>query len=163
MSKVRVFPQQFFEQLIPKLYRLAMGILHDTDAAKDAVQDTNLKLLNLSQSIDNPTAYAFRILKNTCIDRLRRPTPISSDDTPELVSRADDSVPQQIENKDLYAHIEQLMRTLPIQQQLIVRLRDIEGLEYTEIAEIMQLSEGNIRTNLSRARQTLRIQLSKIV
>ena len=53
------------------------------------------------------------------------------------------------------------MKTLPVQQQLIVQLRDIEQYEFSEIADLLEMKETAIRVALSRARKTLKEKLIK--
>jgi RNA polymerase sigma-70 factor (ECF subfamily) len=66
-----------------------------------------------------------------------------------------------IEAKDSIKLIEKFMKTLPVQQQLIVQLRDIEHYEFSEIADLLEMKETAIRVALSRARKTLKEKLIK--
>ena len=64
-----------------------------------------------------------------------------------------------IEARDSLNLIEKFMKTLPVQQQLIVQLRDVEQYEFNEIADLLEMKETAIRVALSRARKTLREKL----
>jgi len=57
--------------------------------------------------------------------------------------------------------VEKFIKTLPVQQQLIIQLRDIEQYEFKEIAEVLDMKETAIRVALSRARKTLKEKLIK--
>ena len=61
-----------------------------------------------------------------------------------------------MEDKDSWNWVEKIINDLPEQQKLIVQLRDIEELEFEEIASILDLTEVTVRVTLSRARKTIR-------
>ncbi|HFS66731.1 MAG TPA: RNA polymerase sigma factor, partial [Flavobacteriia bacterium] len=65
------------------------------------------------------------------------------------------------ETNEAVSLVEQMLWQLPEKQRLIVQLRDIEGYEFKEIAEILNMNENAIRTALSRARKTLKNALIK--
>jgi RNA polymerase sigma-70 factor (ECF subfamily) len=58
--------------------------------------------------------------------------------------------------------VDQIINSLPDQQRIIIQLREIEGYEFAQIAEILGLSESTVRVNLSRARKTIKEELVKI-
>jgi RNA polymerase sigma-70 factor (ECF subfamily) len=61
-----------------------------------------------------------------------------------------------VEQQDLVDRVKQLMALLPEQQRTVIHLRDVEDLEFDEIAQITGLTENAIKVNLSRARQRVR-------
>jgi RNA polymerase sigma-70 factor (ECF subfamily) len=98
-------------------------------------------------------------MRNLCLDWLR--TRKSDYDVPldeNLIASAPN--PHQLmEQKDLTNYVKQLIDKLPELQRTIIHLRDVEGLEISEIAAITSISENAISVNLSRARQKLRTEL----
>jgi RNA polymerase sigma-70 factor (ECF subfamily) len=68
---------------------------------------------------------------------------------------------KKIEVRDSVSLVEKFIKTLPVQQQLIIQLRDIEQYEFKEIAEVLDMKETAIRVALSRARKTLKEKLIK--
>jgi RNA polymerase sigma-70 factor (ECF subfamily) len=155
--------KQFNEQILKhtdKIYRLAKSILHDECAAQDAVQDLNLKLWEKRDTlnkIENMTGFVLRAMRNLCLDKLRNKH-IESE-LPENLEYKESDPYAQLENKDMAMRTTALINCLPELQQTIIRLRDVEGLKFDEIAEITSLTENAVRVNLSRARQKIRKQL----
>ena len=68
---------------------------------------------------------------------------------------------KKIETRDSISLVEKFIKTLPVQEQLIIQLRDIEQYEFKEIAEVLEMKETAIRVALSRARKTLKEKLIK--
>lgn len=140
-----------------KLFRLAKSILGDEDAAKDAVQDLNLKLwnkINQLDEVENFQAFAMRSLRNLCIDVIRQSKQVY-EITPDL--EYDEPNPyQQTENSNMVKRISTMIDKLPELQRTIIRMRDVEGMEISEITFITDLSVNAVTVNLSRARQKIR-------
>jgi RNA polymerase sigma-70 factor (ECF subfamily) len=160
--------QNEFIQLInpfkDKLFRLAKRLLISTEEAEDATQEVLVKLWNKNDNLNQLNsleAMAMTMTKNYCLDQLKskRATNLSlvhsnfTDRTPNLQ--------QQIEDTDSLKWVEKIITGLPEQQKIIVQLRDIEQLEFEEIAEIMDMTEATIRVALSRARKTIRENIKK--
>ncbi|MDR2127217.1 MAG: RNA polymerase sigma factor [Prevotellaceae bacterium] len=147
-------------KLADKTYRLAKSILYDEHAAQDAVQDLNLKLWEKRGKLDkieNITGFVLRAMRNLCLDRLRRKH-VENELQNDLEYRESDPH-SQLEKKDMATRATVLINQLPELQRTIIRMRDVEGLELDEIAEITSLTENAVRVNLSRARQKIRTQL----
>lgn len=151
---------QFNSQVLTlsdKLFRLAKSILRTDDAAQDAVQELNMKLWERRTSLDeveNMTAFTMRSMRNLCLDTLRK-----SKDEVELEHEFEFKEPnpyQQIEQKDMVSRIRTMIDSLPELQRTIIRMRDVEGMELSEIAYITSLTENAVTVNLSRARQKIR-------
>jgi RNA polymerase sigma-70 factor (ECF subfamily) len=162
MDKTRF--NQLMTHLRPKLYRFALAFTKRTDEAEDVVQEIGIKLWERREELDalrSVEAYAMSAVRNRCLDYARSP----HSRTNELVEGYDtthEQTPYQIvEHADMAAFVRQLIERLPEQQKTIIRLRDIEGYELEEIAEILGINEGTVRTNLSRARQKIREELLK--
>ncbi len=140
-----------------RLYALAYQILRNHDAAKDVVQDVYLQLWQKRATLQ-PDKEILPLLqtmtRNACIDVLRITHSEACETLP--AEEADRSVESQIEKRDQLNHVLALIQQLPIDQQRIMELRLIRGLEFAEIATLTGLEEGNIRVLLSRARKTLR-------
>lgn len=147
-----------------KLYRVAYRIVQDAANAEDIVQDTFIKLWNKKDeldNIDNTEGFAIIILRNTCLDYLRKTkndyhTSYEAD-IPETVSLS-----AQIELRDNAHYVKTLINKLPEQQRQVIMLKHWDGYSDEEIEEMTGLSPGNIRVILSRARKTIKEQYSKI-
>ncbi len=142
-----------------KIFRLAKRLLVSTEEAQDAMQEVMMKLWNkgdVLNSYASVEAYAMTITKNYCLDQLKSKRAgnlkIVHDD---YVGR-DASLSQQTEDRDSWNWVEKAIADLPLQQKMIIQLREIEQYDYNEIAEMMQMNEVAVRVALSRARKTLR-------
>lgn len=149
-----------------KLYRVAITLLQDDDEAKDAVQDTYLKLFSMntaSMKLQNPEAFAMKMLKNLCIDRLRLKKKRNMTDISTQRELTDNITPfQRVSFENLKDLMVRLFDTLPEQQRMVIHLRDIEHYSFEEIQEVTGLTINNIRVMLSRARQSVRFNYQKI-
>ncbi|WP_029904270.1 RNA polymerase sigma factor [Prevotella sp. 10(H)] len=147
-----------------KLYRIAYRILQDTANAEDVVQETFIKLWNKRDEmdkIDNTEAFAIIILRNNCLDYLRK---TKNDyhtnydaDIPETESLA-----TRIELADEAVQVKNLIARLPDQQRQVMMMKHWDGYSDEEIEQATGISPGNIRVILSRARKTIREQYIKI-
>jgi len=155
---------QLMTHLRPKLYRFALAFTKRTDEAEDVVQDVGIKLWEHRDELDHMRsveAYAMSAVRNRCLDYARSPQN-RMDELEESFDKANEQTPHQMmEQKDMAAFVRRLIERLPEQQKSVIRLRDIEGYELEEIAEILGMNEGTVRTNLSRARQKIREELLK--
>jgi len=156
------FKEKFFP-LKDKLFRFARQFLKRDDEAADLVQDTFLKLWLKREDLNdirNPETFAMTMIKNASIDKLRKRKTLRFDELiqdPEYNHTPLDSLTQSEDYKQV---IDEMMK-LSVQQQMLLNLRDIEGYEYEEIAEISGLSINNIRVGISRARNTIKERLLK--
>ena len=139
-----------------RFYRVAYYILEDRADALDAVQDLYLKLWKMRDSLDlvqNPAAYGSMLLKNLCIDRIRRLRPAEplEDDLPGKPPPDEELIRQEALGSLLRA-----MDTLPDSQQNLLRLHVLQGKSYDEIAAETGLTPLNIRVQVSLARKKLK-------
>ncbi len=144
-----------------KLYRFASSLLNDSEEAQDAVQEVFIKMWNLRSNIDNlnsPEAFAMKVTKNHCLDRIKARRTVSLEHTKSLMyTETDWEDPEnRAETGDAAEILRKLMDKLPEQQKSIVHLRDIEGYEFEEIGQALDMTVNTIRVNLSRARKKLR-------
>ena len=149
----------FISSVRPKLYRFSLSLLKRHDAAEDVVQEVGLRLWKKSAH-PHLEALAMCTAKNLCIDLLRKKSRQNG-----YVAKTAGYVIEQtplhiLENKDMHAFICNLIDRLPLQQQMCIRLRDVEGYELEEIAQILECDQGSVRTNLSRARKRIREQIA---
>ncbi len=165
----RMIAKDFKTNVLPlskKLLRFATHFLKNEDEARDVVQDIFLKLWQKRDSleeIENIEAFAMRMTRNRCLDIVRsnRTTPIDAETDRKMKEETVD-VHEQVELRDTTKLIRKLINDLPDLQRTVMTLRDIEQLEYEEIAEQTNLKVNAIRVNLSRARKKVRDEFLKI-
>ncbi len=142
------------------LTRYAASILGDADAARDVVQDVFLRLWK-----DKPSGmeeflrpWLFRVCRNCALDLRRkegRMKPMTDNQAVRTASESPD--PQAMaERQDSHARLMNMMRTLPENQQEVVRLKFQNGMSYKEIAAVTDLTVTNVGFLLHTALTTLR-------
>ncbi len=150
-----------------KLFRLALRITLDTAEAEDVVQDTLLRVWNRRDElagVQSLEAYCLTVCRNLALDRSqkREAANLSLDeaaaDPPDSTLRAD----ERLEHDERLRRVHELFNRLPLAQRTVMQLRDIEGKSYREVADIMGITEENVKVTLFRARQAIRKQYEKI-
>lgn len=153
-----------FNPVRDKLYRVALRLLVSKESAEDALQEVFLKLWERKEKLqkyDSVEAYAVTMIKNHCLDQLKLKQNNNLRIAHNNYKENGSSLEKQIEAKNDFELLNEKMNNLPEQQKIIVQLRDIEELDYHEIAEIMNMNETAIRVALSRGRKKLREDLLK--
>jgi RNA polymerase sigma-70 factor (ECF subfamily) len=142
-----------------KLFRFARKILEQTEEAEDVVQDVFIRLWNKREKLDeyrSVEALAMITTKNICLDKKKsKRYPVENfENNREFL----ENMPHDpgADHSDILYGVRQAMKQLPEQQQQIIHLRDVEGFEYEEIAEILNMNENAIRVALSRGRKRVR-------
>lgn len=145
-----------------RFYRVAYHILESQQDAEDAVQELYLKLIKTPDKFSNiqdPAAYGITMLRNICIDIIRRREKLKSEELHEYMI-ADASSPDKVATeKDKLRILIHEIDKLPQKQSMVLKMRTIEGLEYDEISQRTGLSQVNIRVLISIARKTLKKNL----
>lgn len=162
--------EEFKNKVIPlsgKLFNFARLLLNDKTEAEDAVQEIFIKLWNLRLSLDeyhSLEAFAMKVTRNWCLDRIKAKKPVYIDNyTGSYNQYADRENPLTLlENSDQLQSVQRIMKELSEQQQTVIQLRDVEEMEFEEIAEIMDMNINAVRVNLSRARTRIKEYFTKI-
>jgi len=150
-----------------QLYRLAQRITLDSQEAEDVVQDTMIKVWNRRESwgeIENIEAFCLTICRNLALDRTRRAAFVSPPldeenlDTRPATTRSPEEAAEQ---RDTISVVRRLINNLPEKQRSCMQLRDIEGKSYKEIAEVLGITEDQVKVSIFRARQAIRQQFKK--
>lgn len=136
---------------------IALRYLRNTAIAEDIVQDTMLKLWGLCPELKSPASpLAIVLTRNACIDHLRRHRQFCKAEDIQLEDPQDGFATQE--------ETERMMRivdSLPGTQQIILRLRHMQGMGMKEIADMLGTNEVNVRKMLSRARKAVRDRFMK--
>ena len=167
--------EDFQEEIIPHLdamYNFALRLTSDPNDAEDLVQDTIVKAFRFFSSYEkgtNAKAWLFRILKNSYINNYRKkskqPAQVDYDEVSSFYEtiRADRTDTSDLEDRmfrdliddDIAGALEQL----PEDFRTVVLLCDVEGFTYEEIANMLDVPIGTIRSRLHRGRNLLKTQL----
>ncbi len=139
------------------VYSLCYRMVGGADEAEDLTQEIFIRLIDkvgLWRGEAKFTTWLYRLAVNHCRDHLRRRRPEVVDADEFLV----DSGPGpegQAEAGDLRNRVEAALMALPLDWRSVVWLRDIEGFSYQEIAEILEVELGTVKSRLARARAAL--------
>ncbi|MFN7100468.1 MAG: RNA polymerase sigma factor, partial [Flavobacterium sp.] len=99
--------------------------------------------------------------KNYCLDQLKAKRSSNMQLVHTNYTDGAAGVEQTVEDTDSLEWVNKIMLQLPEQQRVIIQLRDIEQYDFDEMAEILNMSESAIRVALSRARKTIRENMTK--
>jgi RNA polymerase sigma-70 factor (ECF subfamily) len=148
------------------LYGIAFRILRSQEEAEDAVQEVFIKLWNMGSKLDaynNISALSVTMTKNLCIDQFRKKKHFVRDETGIHESKAvDDSSPFEIlQSNESENILRKIIDGLPEIYSSLIRLREIDGLSYEEIAQKTEQNINTLRVTLSRARKMIRDEYNK--
>lgn len=148
-----------FLHLREKLHRSAMRFLRNDEDARDALQDTFFKLWQ-NGPVETDTEARnklFTVLRNICIDRLRRPATVS------ITEAETDSMTVQPDFTEDMDRMESLLTAgLTDMQRHIYTLVARDGMEYEDIASALDMKVEAVRMNMSRARKKIKENYQKL-
>ena len=167
-------PARNFDSLIlPWLdagYNLARWLLHDEAAAGDVLQDASLKAFRYLDKMqgDDARPWFLAIVRNACYSHLQQ-----QNSHPETAGFDDDALENLLYQDGQHApdpstllhrkqdagRVNQALQALPTKLREVIVLRELEGLDYAEIAQIAVLPLGTVMSRLSRARTRLKALL----
>ena len=166
----------FRDDVLPlknRLYRLALRITLNPAEAEDAVQDSLIRVWGHRdewEQIESMEAYALTICRNISLDMAGKAGRGNVQLSEELRVKNEEfsifnsqfSIEEKFDQTERLSLVRKIMDTLPEVQRSIMELRDIEGKTYQEIANILKLSETQVKVYLHRARTSVRQQAEKI-
>lgn len=150
---------RLLEPLLPQAASFARSILRNRDDAADAVQQAALRGLERIRTFDTNRPFKgwwFAILRNCCIDIIRRSRAAHTEDVENLDAPADSS-----SDTSDWEHLSRAMSRLPEQHREILRLRYFADLGYRELAESLGIPAGTVMSRLYLARKALQAQLTE--
>jgi len=161
------------------VFSLIYRMVRNRELAEDLSQETFIKVLNALDSYRPEfkfSSWVFKIANNAAIDHLRRreldtlslegsphaDTPEKLEATALQIGEKAESALDAVANKELGGEIEQAIAKLRPEYRTCILLRHVEGRAYEEIAEILDLPLGTVKTYIHRARNELRIALAHL-
>lgn len=148
--------------LAERFFRAAYYMLESQQDAEDAVQELYLKIwkshANLTD-LKSPAAYGMSLLKNICIDRIRRREIRKAEPLEAGVPQADAPPEKRLAARDILKKVMEEIDRLPQKQAQVMKMMVIEDLDYKEISERTGLSQVHVRVLISTARKTLKQKL----
>ena len=169
-----------FEELILKhekiVYNVALRMMNHSEDARDISQEVFLKAYRSLSNFDERSAFStwlYRITHNTCIDEMRKRKGKQTYSLEEELESEDGAMQRQVADEsdtpeesllreEQKSEILQALDTLSEEHKAAIILRDVKGLAYEEIAEILELSLGTVKSRINRARNQLKNEILKI-
>ena len=162
------------------MFSLIYRMVRDRTLAEDLAQEAFIRAFNAIGTYKTSYKFSnwiFKIANNHTIDYLRKrkldtisihgsPHATTADEVSQsqLVIVSKDENPQEfVENRELGGQIEKAIGELREEYRTVIQLRHVEGYAYDEIADIMELPLGTVKTYLHRARSELKKRLSHLV
>ncbi len=160
----------FRDDVLPlknRLYRLALRITAHTGESEDIVQETMIKAWNHRDEFETPSsveAFCVTVCKNMSLDYISKKESqnIALDDSAYEQADNNETPFQKLSHEDGKKWVHQLFQQLPEKQRIIMQLRDIEGKPYKEIADLLGVTEEQVKVSLFRARQKIKAEFEKI-
>lgn len=144
-----------------KLFNFSRKITEDPADAEDIVQETFLKLWYIREKLDDYRSVeglAVQVARNLSLDKVKSRRPAGTEAEALSLDSGTPDPAEQLEREEAVSRIRQLILRLPNLQQTIIRMKDVEGYELSEIAEITGTQIEAVRVNLSKARKKIREQ-----
>lgn len=160
----------FRHELLPlkdKMFRLALRITLNRAEAEDVTQDILLRVWEQRESLGelrSLEAYVLTAVRNLALDRVAK-TDNANVSLDDVKTDAFDSAPrpdEDMEQQESLKRVREIMSGLPEAQRTALQLREIEGHSYRETADIMNVSEANVKVLIFRARQAVKNKIDKI-
>ena len=170
-----VFEDIVFEDLVrehqSELFATALRILGERTLAEDVLQDTFMKAYRALSGLkpgSNPRAWLYRILVNTSYDQLDRQKTragamnrlIASHE--EALERGNEVLKEE-DQKDIRAHVEEAIRSLPPKYRDPLLLRSIQSLPYSDVAAALNIPETTARSLVHRGKRMLVPKLTHLM
>jgi len=165
--------QALFQKYNRRVYAVALGVVKRPEDANDIVQDAFIKVhkhLGSFQGASSFYTWLYRIVMNLGIDHVRKKRKIVEwgDDVPIEHAAGDRTLVPTVEGsnpgrsavrRELSDKIAQALDTLPEYHRAVILLREVEGMSYEEIAEVLNVPKGTIMSRLFHARRKMQDQL----
>ncbi len=157
------YQEELYRMLAPKMYGLCLKYANDRDDAKDIMQDAFIKVFQKIEQYSTKGSFegwVRRIMINTALEKYRSQVTIYSLD--ERMPVSDEGVNSTV-IEDLSAEdLLNIIRELTPKYRMVFNLYAIEGYNHKEIGEMLGISEGTSKSNLSRARLILQEKVKEL-
>ena len=163
---------ELYSEFAHELYSFGLKVVNDEHLVKDCIQEVFIQLINKRKSLvvtSKLHVYLFKSLRNKIIEELRskkrKQDIINLIDGDDLLfeKNAEQKIIDSEKDKSIKSHIESLLAQLPSRQKEIIYLKYTEGLDYDDIAELLQIDKASARTLLYRTLKSIKVQLSNNV
>jgi RNA polymerase sigma-70 factor (ECF subfamily) len=141
-----------------RVFSVCLRIMGSRDRALDAVQDTFLTVFRKSGQFKGEAAvgtWIYRIAVNTCYDHLRKAKRRPADPMPDYYDPPDDSAEDEVDSAGIRPDIHHALQKIPEEFRAAVVLSDMEGMSLPEVAEVLGVPVGTVKSRVFRGRRQL--------
>lgn len=175
---------KLLELMQPRLYNVCLRMLGNRDDAAEITQESMLKIIEHVQDFrlqSNISTWMIRIAMNTSISHLRKrkvrqatsleysqsARPAAMDDQSatlrqQIEDRREPEPSESVQQKEMLVHLQKAMASLEEEFRSVLVLRDIEEMDYQQIATVLDVPVGTVKSRLFRARLALRHEMLKL-
>ena len=149
--------EEIYKTYWPKVYRLCMGYVNDKDCAKDIAQESFIKIwqqLPKFRGASSIGTWVFKIASNHCLRQIEKQNRMPKSDLPEELEEV---LPPNIEHKIGFLY--QCISELPEIDRIIISM-ELEDIKQSEIADILGISETNVRVKIHRIKEKLTLKFN---
>jgi RNA polymerase sigma-70 factor (ECF subfamily) len=172
IERVKKGDQAVFRKIVEEYrqqaFSISFRIMCDEEEARDVVQESFIKVWQKIGTYDMTQKFStwfYKIVANTSIDRMRqikRHNLVNIEKVLGAINHLNLDVTQtEIDNKETAQLICWMSQGLPEKQQMVFILRDLQGVDSSEVRQILNMSETSVKSNLYHARQAIREKLLK--
>ena len=145
-----------------RVFSVCLRIMGNRDQALDATQETFLTTFRKASQFKGNSAlgtWIYRIAVNTCYDQLRKHKRRKTDPMPDHLDPADYSAEEAVDAAGLRPEIQQALAAIPEDFRTAVILSDIEGMGLPEVADVLEIPVGTVKSRVFRGRRLLAREL----
>ncbi len=172
IRKIKKGDMESFNELVrryeTKIYSVAYRFMGNHADAGDLAQETFIRMYQALPGFRGESSFStwlYRIAANACRDELRKRQRRRSISMDELIENSPASVPvaagndspeEVLQRNETQRHVQECLNRLSDDHRLVLVMREIQGLSYEEIAEVLNCSLGTVKSRISRARNALK-------
>lgn len=173
VARAKAGDDEAFAQLMraneKRIYNLTLRMTGNPEDAMDLAQEAFLNAwrgLKFFQGDSAFSTWVYRLASNACIDHLRRKKRRQDISAPMPTDEEDDSQPdipddrfrpdRELERRELRRAVIQGLKQLSDEHRQVLVMRELNGLSYQEIADVLDLEAGTVKSRIARARNSLR-------
>lgn len=160
--------EKFIVPYKDKIYRFVLRMVNNEFDAEDIMQELAIKIWKYREKfskLDNKEAWSMTVARNLAIDKIRNRNKRRHMAIEEAYDLSDSNKDpyEKLASDDTMSILQKWMNQLPENQRTTLHLREIDGMTYKEISEICDMSLEQVKSNIFRARKTLKELLEKSV
>ena len=156
--------EQLLRDHLPKISSICRRMCTSPSDAEDATQEAMIAIARGVRRFDGRSSFStwvYRVTTNACLDEIRRHKrrPVPSDAYAEVATPSEEDPAQRVEQYELRDQLSEALADLPEEYRVAVILRDLADLEYGDIASVLELNLGTVKSRIARGRARLARQL----